>query len=277
MQSSAQAQSSMANAWESFFEELSSFLRSAERQSISRSASESYCYHVLEKITVYCSSITSLLEHMQGTVDGDGIISDRESSIIRYYITLLGEIFQYLQSIAREWDSHLDEIYSGLHSSYQVTTVSAHICGRPRFNISRDQLEYLCSMSFSWTKIASMLGVSRMTIYRRRVEYGITSSGSNLSDGDLMSILQQISSEQPAMGETMMWGRLKSMGFHVTRSQLRVAIREVDPIQRALRWNTQLARRQPYSVPGPNSLWHIGESPDHCYNIGCIWLISLSL
>ena len=37
--------------------------------------------------------------------------------------------------------------------------------GRQRFQITREQLEYLRSSSFSWTAIADMLMVSRMTVY----------------------------------------------------------------------------------------------------------------
>ena len=48
------------------------------------------------------------------------------------------------------------------------------------------------------------------------------------------------------------------MGFNVTRERIRQAVRENDPIHTALRWRGELVRRQPYSVPGPNSLWHIG-------------------
>ena len=118
-------------------------------------------------------------------------------------------------------------------------------------------------MSFNWTQIANTLGVSRMTIYRRRVEYGLISSTSGgLIDGELR-VVNEIQRDQPALGETMIcmiWGRFRSMGFHITRSRLREAIRESDPLQRALRWRGELARRQPYSVPGPNSLWHIGRS-----------------
>ena len=37
--------------------------------------------------------------------------------------------------------------------------------GRPRFDVARQQLEYLSSLSFSWSEIAALLGVSRTTIY----------------------------------------------------------------------------------------------------------------
>lgn len=233
-------------AWESFFDEMSACLRSAERQMRSRLPSESFTHYVVEKITVYCSSVSSLLANMRATIE-DSSIDHSASSIISDYVLLLEEIFQYLRRTAQEWDLHLDEI--DLNFSYLAPTIRCSI-GRPRFDISRDQLEYLSSMSFTWTRIASMLGVSRMTIYRRRVEYGIPSRpGHALSDDDLEIVLHRVSAEQPAMGETMMWGRLKSMGFHVTRRQLRHVLTEIDPLQRALRWNTQLTRRQPYSVP----------------------------
>ena len=45
--------------------------------------------------------------------------------------------------------------------------------GRPRFDISQEQVVYLRSLSFSWSHISSMLGVSRMTLYRRRAEFGM--------------------------------------------------------------------------------------------------------
>lgn len=245
-------------AWESFFEEMSLFFRSAERQMSSRLPSESFTHYVLEKITIYCSSVSSLLANMRATLE-DGSTNHSESSIISEYVLLLEEIYQYLRSTAQEWDLHLDEINQNF--SYLSPTVQLQgRLGRPRFDISRDQLEYLSSMSFTWTQISSMLGVSRMTIYRRRVEYGISSRpGHVLSDDDLAIVLEDVSAEQPAMGETMMWGKLKSLGFDVTRRQLRHVLSELDPLQRALRWSTQLTRRQPYSVPGPNSLWHIGE------------------
>ena len=43
----------------------------------------------------------------------------------------------------------------------------------PRFLISREQLDYLLLMSFSWTEITTLIGVSRMTIYRRHDEFGM--------------------------------------------------------------------------------------------------------
>ena len=65
--------------------------------------------------------------------------------------------------------------------------------------------------------------------------------------------------EFPEMGETMVWGQLRSMGIQVTREWVRDAVRQTDPLSTALRWRGGLTRRKTYSVPGPNSLWHIGN------------------
>ena len=75
-----------------------------------------------------------------------------------------------------------------------------------------------------------------------------------------MVILQQMHRENPALGERMVMGHLRSMGLIITKSRVRNCIQTTDPIQTALQWRGQLAPRQPYSVPCPNSLWHIGKN-----------------
>lgn len=76
-----------------------------------------------------------------------------------------------------------------------------------------------------------------------------------ISDEDLQEFVSQ---QLPTMGQTMIWGKLRSMRIKVTRERVRQAMRECDPINNALRWQGQLVQRRPYSVPGPNSLWHLG-------------------
>ena len=58
--------------------------------------------------------------------------------------------------------------------------------------ITKEQLEYLSSISFSWSEIAQVLGV-----YRRRVEFGL------LSEPLLISTVQRICSEFPDIGESI--------------------------------------------------------------------------
>jgi hypothetical protein len=133
--------------------------------------------------------------------------------------------------------------------------------GRPKFLISREQLQYLRSLSFSWTAVAKMFKVTRMTIYRRRVEYHmLDESHSRISDQDLTEAVSQILTQYPHVGQTFIAGRLRSLGYRVTRQRIRSVVHSVDPLSAALRWQGIAVRRRPYSVPGPNSLWHVGES-----------------
>ncbi len=131
--------------------------------------------------------------------------------------------------------------------------------GRPRFHVSREQLEYLAALSFSWTEIASVLGVSRMTVFRRRREFHMVNTGEPITISDLVTLLREMRMEFPDMGQTIVLGRLRSQGFSVTRDRVRQGIRRTDPINTALRGLAGAISRRHYSVPGPNSLWHIGK------------------
>ena len=166
-----------------------------------------------------------------------------------------------LKSLRRLWSEQLNTLASRFDLvRYRAPLASeAAGLGRPKFEITSDQLDYLRSLSFSWTEISHLIGVSRMTIYRRRVEYGMMDETSRtLSDEALSEILRELRVELPELGETMAAGRLRSMGYRVPRQQLRESLRRSDPLNVALRWNMKITRR-PYSVLGPNSLWHIGK------------------
>ena len=69
------------------------------------------------------------------------------------------------------------------------------------------------------------------------------------------TITDRMQTELPALGQTMVWGRLRSMVFFVTRERVLRAIHDIDPIQTALQWRCELVCCHLYSVPGPNSLW----------------------
>ena len=57
----------------------------------------------------------------------------------------------------------------------------------------------------------------------------------------------------------MICGSLRSRGLNVNREQIRSTMRTIDPLGGARRWPAGLTKRKPYSVPAPNSLWHIGK------------------
>ena len=57
-----------------------------------------------------------------------------------------------------------------------------------------------------------------------------------ISDNELREVLQQMRREFPTLGQTLVRGRLRSLGFRVTRARVREAMRVIDPINTALRW-----------------------------------------
>ena len=84
-------------------------------------------------------------------------------------------------------------------------------------DLSRSVAVYLRSMNFSWVHIAELLGVSRVTLYRRRTELGIQDSDilREMDDDELRRYMGQVREEFPNIGESLVIGRLHSMGYHV--------------------------------------------------------------
>ena len=108
------------------------------------------------------------------------------------------EVLSLSRIIGQVWQLYIDQLDTHMSStSYSVPLlVVSGRPGRPMFNISADQLIYLHSLSFSWTQISAMLGVSRMTIYRRCVEYSLTNSlNLTLSDQQLQVVVREIHSQ----------------------------------------------------------------------------------
>ena len=80
----------------------------------------------------------------------------------------------------------------------------------------------------------------------------------SMDDNELRSFVSQVREEFPTIGESLVIAPIHCAGYHVSRSRILSAIRITDPINTALRWRGITASRRPYSVAGPNSLWHIG-------------------
>ena len=234
--------------WERFFAEVNAFLSHLEINN-----SHQYLQHCLERLETKISSVALIRRSFADALSRSGLTA-QQISIVHHYKELLDELIMNLNEVLTEVNNCLDS--SGI--SYHSSTVHNGRRGRPRFEVTADQLEYLVSLSFSWTCIARMLGISRMTLYRRRVQFGMLQRGRTIGYNELLVLLQQIRKEFPSIGEVMVLGKLRALGYHVLRDQLRRGIRETDPINTALRAITGPISRRVYSVPGPNSLWHMG-------------------
>ena len=98
-------------------------------------------------------------------------------------------------------------------------------------------------------------------IDRRRLEYGLLQDPAlEITDQDLTAFVQEVKQTDPHCGVQMMCGKLRSRGYVFTRERVRNALRSLDPLNAVRNWPGLAARRRPYSVAGPNSLWHIGKN-----------------
>ena len=207
--------------------------------------------------------MSRLNDHLE---NGMELVQPENRDVVAVYKNSVGNLAQYLRYLMEEWQKYISAMERISESlRFRVATSDRPIRGRPQFIISKEQLEYLRSMSFSWTSIASLLGVSRMTIFRRREEFGlINEPDRTLTDSELTNKVSEIKNTIPDAGEKLIIGRLKSMGYSITRARVRDVLRSTDPINTALRWQGGITARRPYSVPGPNSLWHIGMQAVLC-------------
>ena len=131
------------------------------------------------------------------------------------------------------------------------------VVGRPRVDVDLDVVEFLASLKLSLTKVASLLGVSRSTIYRRMMEEGrVIGSYTPITDTALDLLIQRLKLDHPHDGEVMIAGHLTRIGVRVPRARLRASIHRVDPLGVAERSRHVICRRV-YSVPHANYVWHI--------------------
>lgn len=264
--------------WDDYFSDLARFLRELGRQA--GIASVSYADYAIERLEMCEGVCTHLVAVLNA---GESIVEGEESVIVEEYRHRFLNLKRLLQSLRIQWVEYCSAVESSPATSYQAPLLhQPHQRGRPTFLIPQQQLEYLRSLSFTWVEIAALLGVSRMTVYRRRVEYDMIEDPRIIpDDSELRHLVEKTRQELPYLGEVMVMGRLRALGYYVTRSRLRQVIHDTDPINRALRWGSNLHVRRPYSVPGPNSLWHIGilyyATYKTCWDTVCTYRVRIQV
>ncbi|CAH3173066.1 unnamed protein product [Porites lobata] len=139
------------------------------------------------------------------------------------------------------------DFYDSLDISYSAPlNLSQTGRGRKRYEITKDQLEHLRSLYFSWEAIARILQVTY----------------SEISDDELDEIYRTVTGSSstgpltPNIGRRRFIGALRSRGWSIQRWRVSDCLRRMDPVGTALRWRMTIHRRK-YYVPTPNSLWHI--------------------
>ena len=143
--------------WNDLFQEISQLTQSSSRQF--STANEEYIEYVLERLAICIRSVSTIKDRVE-EVGGDG------SHVLFRIYQLLRDIVSRLQILRQQWSEQLENLATRFNFHYQAPTASdIATLGRPRFEITRAHLDYLRSLSFLWTEIAHLLGVSRMTVY----------------------------------------------------------------------------------------------------------------
>ncbi len=228
-----------------------------------------------EPAELFLRELGDLLTECRRKYEDGGFEADfYESSKRRleYLVSVLEYILELAKSVAlnnllagvRPWVDWLDA--QPVSRSICCTTPASILAevhrsggqGRPAYDISKENLEFLRDSGFKWTQIAKMFRVSESTITRRVREFGIQTSltVATLSDGDLRHVIAEIHSSHVDAGCRMVRGILMGRGLRVSLQRVHETLSALDPILAANRWGAVVQRRT-YSVKGANSLWHI--------------------
>ncbi len=116
----------------------------------------------------------SVLQDTIGNALGRGPLTPDGRRALDPLLACVRRLLQLLSCTLQQWMASSDTLaVSSSSTCYGASPQCGRGMGRPRFDITVEQLEYLQSLNFTWTKIAALLGVSQMTVYHQRVEYGL--------------------------------------------------------------------------------------------------------
>ena len=123
----------------------------------------------------------------------------------------LSEIEPFIREAARLLRAFED---SSHNDSYELPMQCDGRVERPRFGISREQLQYLLQNGFTGPQIAEMLSVSLSTVRRRMREFNVSVKDlySNITEGELDNVIREILRDFPNCGYRRALGELKRRG-----------------------------------------------------------------
>lgn len=170
---------------------------------------------------------------------------------------LLVTLYSHFQNLYVEYENKMniltDEDNNGF-SRYICPVVRNGFVGRPKLDITSNQVEFLRSSGLNWTNISQALNISRRTLYRLRHSLAIIEPQSVLCDEELDIIINDILTITPNIGEVYLIGALRARNVKIPRWRVRERLLLLDPIGRVLRKRKTIKRRI-YKVKGSNYLW----------------------
>ena len=120
-----------------------------------------------------------------------------------------------LEELINGIETEIDNVSTVLQSEDRerrraVTSFLLSTGGHPAYAITKDQIEQLKDTGMNWKTIAAFFGISERTPSRRRIEYGIFDSFSEISDEELDSRIEAILQLTTYSVEVYVIGSLKA-------------------------------------------------------------------
>ena len=149
--------------------------------------------------------------------------------------TNLNDLIASISSVLSRLVTFENRLYS---SGYNAPVNLSGHPGRPKFDISQEQLEYFLFYDLGVQDIANALSVSKSTVQRRFREYEISVSSaiSQLTNDQLDGLVRQIKNDFPNAGCRRVDSQLRWQGIKVSQSRVREVMQRVDPEGVAQRW-----------------------------------------
>ncbi|XP_011687057.1 PREDICTED: uncharacterized protein LOC105449500 [Wasmannia auropunctata] len=191
------------------------------------------------------------------------IISESNSNLQRIRNVISDDTFNTLKNncdrLQQICDNNLvQSIMSNRSRSYVAPRLNNLNRGRPKVQISKEQLQFLIQENYIAKEMARHFSCSINLVYKKCYSFGIKIRNKyyNGSDAELRREISDLHAQYPNSGSNMITAYLKAKGKVVQRRKVRRFLSEIDPIGTASRWSNAIHRRT-YKVPTPNSLWHI--------------------
>ena len=226
-------------------------------------------YHCIGTMTQQGeNAVSAVLERIQRDIDGydtshDPQVLDHllfQIDLLRRHIVVSGKDRSVLQLLSQAESAISMILDTPVLSFPQVNPASIYtnMRGRPRLDISEQQLLHLLTLKFGCPTIAVLLGVSLRTVRRRMSEYGlsVTALYSQISDADLDRAITALKVQYPNSGYRTMAGLLLQQGIRIQQVRIRESMHRVDPHGVTIKWQECIRRRQ-YNITQPLALWHI--------------------
>ena len=183
---------------------------------------EQQCEHPEVFIRRLLSGLIRELENCNGQSDHiDSVLYRTDwlyNSLVRY-LGVYDSVSDQLISFVRDAKDllQISVHHNGAPDSYRTEQVSHGGRGRPKFDVSRDQIEFLLERGFSVPDVAQILGIGVRTTERRLQEFGISSTQffTVIDDQTLDCTIEDILRNFPSYGYRRMTGALLSKGIRV--------------------------------------------------------------